>query len=103
MDELADRAHRLRLPALEMADEVPAEGVAVQLVLRLEVLRPVLSDHLHPGFGQDLAPPERRTSSPPRRSRPDRPRPGFAYRSLTSSGDSGDHALAAGGSPVTAV
>src|SRR5215210_6326125 len=37
--ELADAVDRLRLPALEVADEVPAERVKVPRVLRLEVLR----------------------------------------------------------------
>ena len=46
-------AHELRLPALQVADEVPAERVAVGGVLGLEVLRPVLSDDLDSGLGQD--------------------------------------------------
>jgi hypothetical protein len=33
--ELAELAHQRRLPALQMADEVPAERVAVDAVLRL--------------------------------------------------------------------
>src|SRR6266508_1173554 len=44
VDELADLVHDLRLAALEVADEVPAEPVAVGRVLRLEVLRTVLAD-----------------------------------------------------------
>jgi hypothetical protein len=36
-----------------MPDEVPAERVAVRGVLGLEILCPVLSDHLDPGLGQD--------------------------------------------------
>ena len=44
--------HELGLAALQVADEVPAEGVAVGGVLRLEVLRAVLADHLDPGPGQ---------------------------------------------------
>jgi hypothetical protein len=35
-----------------VTDEVPAEGVAVALVLRLQVLRAVLADDLDAGFGQ---------------------------------------------------
>src|SRR5215210_5541556 len=52
MHELADLADRLRLPALEMADEVPAEGVPVLGVLRLEVLRAVLTDYVDAGLAQ---------------------------------------------------
>src|SRR5262249_8820481 len=48
MAELAELVDGLRLPALEMADEVPAERVAVTLVLRLEVLGAVLADDLDP-------------------------------------------------------
>ena len=44
---------RLRLAALEVADEVPAEGVAVERVLALEVLGLVLADDLDPGLGED--------------------------------------------------
>src|SRR6476620_1352814 len=36
-----------------MADEVPAESVAVDGVFRLEVLRTVLSDDLDPGLDED--------------------------------------------------
>jgi hypothetical protein len=53
MDELADAVHGLRLAALEVADEVPAKSVAVERVFRLEVLRSVLADHLHPSLCQD--------------------------------------------------
>jgi hypothetical protein len=35
-----------------VAYEVPAEGVPVALVLRLQVLGAVLADDLHPGLGQ---------------------------------------------------
>jgi hypothetical protein len=35
-----------------VADEVPAERVAVSVVLRAEVLRPVLADHLDAGLGE---------------------------------------------------
>ena len=44
--QLAQRIDGLRLPALQVADEVPAERSAVARVLRLEVLRAVLSDDL---------------------------------------------------------
>ena len=44
--ELAQLADRLRLAALQVADEVPAEAVAVARVLRLEILRAVLADDL---------------------------------------------------------
>jgi hypothetical protein len=53
VNELADRAHGLRLPALEVADEVPAEFVAVPGMLGLEILGPVLADDVDPGLGQD--------------------------------------------------
>jgi hypothetical protein len=53
MDELTDAVYRLRLAALEVADEVPPKRVAVERVLRLEVLRSILADHLHPGLCQD--------------------------------------------------
>ena len=46
MAELADRVHRLRLPRLQVADEVPPERVAVDLVLGGEILRAVLPHHL---------------------------------------------------------
>jgi hypothetical protein len=36
-----------------MPDEVPPERVAVERMLRFEVLRSVLSDHLHPGLRED--------------------------------------------------
>ena len=52
MAELADPVHDLRLAALQVADEVPAEGLAPALVLRLEVLRAVLADHLDARLGQ---------------------------------------------------
>src|SRR5581483_7861746 len=48
--ELADRVDDLRLATLQMADEVPAEGVAVARVLRLEILRAVLTDDLDSRF-----------------------------------------------------
>ena len=53
MEELADRVHGLHLAALEMPDEVPAEGVAVDRVLRLEILRAVLAHDLDSGLGED--------------------------------------------------
>ena len=46
MAQLAQLAHGLRLAALEVADEVPAERVAVARVLRREVLLAVLADDL---------------------------------------------------------
>ena len=52
VDELADPVHHLRLAALEVADEVPAERVAVDGVLGLQVLRSVLPDHLDPRLGE---------------------------------------------------
>ena len=52
MDELARRIQRGRLPALEVADEVPAEGVAVDGVLRREILRAVLADDRDAGLGE---------------------------------------------------
>ena len=52
VDELADAVHDLRLAALQMADEVPAERVAVGCVLGLEVLRAVLADDLDSRLGQ---------------------------------------------------
>ena len=54
MAELADRSDRLRLPALEVADEVPAERIAVARVLRLEILRTVLADDLDAGVDEQL-------------------------------------------------
>jgi hypothetical protein len=50
--QLAELAHERRLAALEVADEVPAKGVAVALVLGAEVLGAVLADDLHAGLGQ---------------------------------------------------
>src|SRR5207248_3256000 len=50
--ELAQLVDRLRLAALEMPDEVPAEGVAVARVLGLEVLRAVLAHDLDSGLGE---------------------------------------------------
>ena len=46
MDQLAQRVHDLDLVRLQVPDEVPAEGVAVQRMLLLEVLRAVLPHHL---------------------------------------------------------
>ena len=48
VDELADPVDDLRLSALQVADEVPAERVAVDGVLRLHVLRAVLPHDLDP-------------------------------------------------------
>ena len=46
------RVHDRAPSALEVADEVPAEGVAVDGVLRLEILRAVLADDLDAGLGE---------------------------------------------------
>src|SRR6202012_3730457 len=56
--KLAQFAHERRLAALEVADEVPVERVAVDTVLRLEILCAVLADRLgaglrEPGQGVD--------------------------------------------------
>ena len=45
--------HDSRLSALQVADEVPAERVAVAFVLRLEILRPVLAHHLDARVDED--------------------------------------------------
>ena len=74
MDELADPVHDLHLVRLEVADEVPAERVAVLGVLRLEILRAVLADHGDARLEQRRhVGAARRTSSPRRSSRPRRP------------------------------
>src|SRR3954451_3552610 len=44
--QLAELADGLRLPALEMPDEVPAERIAPACMLRLDILRAVLADDL---------------------------------------------------------
>ena len=44
--------HDLRLAALQMADEMPAERVAVGCVLGLEVLCAVLAHDVDSGLGQ---------------------------------------------------
>ena len=44
MHELADAVHDLHLVRLQVTDEVPAKGIAVDGVLALEVLRAVLAD-----------------------------------------------------------
>ena len=76
----------VRLAALQVADEVPAEGVAVASVLGLEVLRAVLADDLDPGLGQRAQVLERRrTSSPRRSSRRGRARLGCARSSRAPS------------------
>jgi len=46
--ELTEGAYERRLAALEVPDEVPAEGVAVAVVLRLEVLGAILTHDLDP-------------------------------------------------------
>ncbi len=53
MHELADLVHDARLVRLQGADEVPAEGIAVQRVLALHVLRPVLTRDRDAGVGED--------------------------------------------------
>ena len=52
VDQLADRVDCTRLVRLEVPDEVPAEGVAVDGVLRDEILCAVFADHLHPGLDE---------------------------------------------------
>ena len=52
VDELAELVHDARLVRLEGADEVPAEPVAVELVLALQVLGAVLADDLEPRLGE---------------------------------------------------
>jgi hypothetical protein len=59
MAELAELAHERRLAALEVADEVPAEDVAVGVVLRAQVLGAVLPHHLDARLGQFGQVPER--------------------------------------------
>src|SRR5207245_1865468 len=54
MTELARRIDDLRLPALQVTDEVPPEHVRVATVFRFEILRPVLADDLDSGVGQRL-------------------------------------------------
>ncbi len=56
MHELAGPVHDLHLVRLQVADEVPAEGVAVDRVLSLEVLCAVLPDDLHPGLYKSCQP-----------------------------------------------
>ena len=50
VDELAQLVHDLGLVRLQVPDEMPAEGPAVEVVLALEVLRAVLPHHLDAGF-----------------------------------------------------
>ena len=52
MAELAELAHERRLAALEVADEVPAEGVAVAVVFCAQILGAVLADHLDARLGE---------------------------------------------------
>jgi hypothetical protein len=54
MDELAEGRDGVRLPGLQVADEVPAETVAELLVLGLEVLQAVLADDGHARLGEKL-------------------------------------------------
>ena len=105
MDELADPVDDLRLAALEVADEVPAEGVAVARVLRLQVLGAVLADHVDAGLGQRGHVLERHVL----RGRDDgdlgrRSPPGArAGARGSASGDVPDHSLAPGAPGVAAV
>ena len=103
MDELADLVHDLRLAALEVADEVPAERVAVALVLGHEVLRAVLADDLDARLGErGHVRRARRTSSPRRRSRRGRPRPGCARSARgRRQRDKAEHALASARAPAS--
>ena len=66
--ELADRVDDLRLAALQVADEVPAERIAVARVLRLEILRAVLADDVDAGVDEHLPARRRRRTSSRRRS-----------------------------------
>src|SRR5206468_12707912 len=50
--ELAQLVHGLGLAALQVADEVPAEGRSIAGVLGLEVLGAVLADDLDPSLGE---------------------------------------------------
>ena len=52
MHELADPVHDLHLVRLQVADEVPAEGVAIGRVLSLEILCAVLAHDLHTGLDE---------------------------------------------------
>ncbi len=52
MHELAGAVHDLDLVRLQVADEVPAERVAVLGMLALEVLRAVLAHDLDPGLDE---------------------------------------------------
>jgi hypothetical protein len=52
VDETAERQHLLHLAALQIADEVPLEGVAPAFVLGGEVLLAVLPDQVHTRLGK---------------------------------------------------
>ena len=79
VDELADPVDDLDLVRLKVADEVPAEGVAVGGVLRFQILRSVLADDGDPRLDQRRhARRRRRTSSRRRSSPPAPPRTGCA-------------------------
>ena len=52
VDQAAERQQLLDLAALQVADEVPLEGVAPALALGGQVLLAVLADQRHPGLGQ---------------------------------------------------
>ena len=53
VDELAESVDDLDLVRLQVADEMPAEGIAIGRMLSLEILRTVLSHDLHPGLDQN--------------------------------------------------
>jgi hypothetical protein len=52
VDEAYARDHDLRLPALQVADEVPLEAVAEYLLLAYEVVSPVLPEEVGAGLGE---------------------------------------------------
>ena len=52
VDEAAERQHLLQLAALQVADEVPLEGVTPALLLGDEILLAVLADQGDAGLGQ---------------------------------------------------
>ena len=105
MDELADPVHDLRLAALEVADEVPAEGVAVGGVLGLQVLGAVLADDLDPGLGERRPCPRADTYFVAATTVTAGPTSALiaSYRARIVSADVGDHPLAPGAAVVAAV
>src|SRR5215203_5196536 len=52
MNQPHQRQDALDLPALDVADEVPCEGISPALPLCLQILKAVLPDELHAGLGQ---------------------------------------------------